>query len=296
MLLTIACMSTTPVPLRDPPPPVVWRLAVTARGEVLLNGRGVTDADRASLGRRQRPAEASVQGAADARCDDVLQAIDFVRTTGAQRVALLSPEGRVVSRVVDYPAGGGAPLDVDVSSDGSLQLDGTPTDDTGVVATARERLAAGRPANVRLLVHESAAYGRVSALAEALRDAGSAWIGVTVRRAGVRPRLPEQQRLAHASSARITVPGGALEGFWPEEALSEGISARVRLSVTVESDGRISAATARNDPGFGLARAAERVLLSPHATATPARDADGRPVRSVITFTINFEQSAEPPQ
>lgn len=87
----------------------------------------------------------------------------------------------------------------------------------------------------------------------------------------------------------------AIENFFPDVARDEGVaSGRVRLTVTVEADGRISAVAPLNDPGFGFAHAAQAMLLSRASTASPARDVDGRPVRSTIPFTVYFELATTP--
>ncbi len=282
-----ACLPTSGSAPQAVPAPVVWNLDVAADGEVALNGRTMTQADLAVIGRRQRPVEANVRGPAEARCDDVLSAVAFARTAGARRVTPLSPDGRPVTRVAAYPASDGTPMEVRVAADGTMRLALVQADVAAVLAALRDRITSGRNAHVRILVDGASIYGRVTALAAALQDVGARWIGVALDTHGSSASLPAEVGPSGASPARILMQTDSVGAVVPDEVFEREINASVRVAVTVEADGRISAARALDDPGHGLARAAERALLN-HATATPARDSDGHPARSVVPFTVRF--------
>jgi outer membrane biosynthesis protein TonB len=109
---------------------------------------------------------------------------------------------------------------------------------------------------------------------------------------GTAPTPPPGPDLSAA--ARVEdVDESALEGFFPDEARDEGITDQVVVvSLTIEPDGRISAARAANDPGHGFARAAERAALSGAFSTQAARDREGRAIRSTIRWRIRFQLSS----
>lgn len=88
---------------------------------------------------------------------------------------------------------------------------------------------------------------------------------------------------------RIECDDGALRNFFPEEAQDNNITnVSVRLRVTVDASGRITRAQALENPGFGLARAAERAVVNACTSSAP-RGADGRAAGTSITFRLTFE-------
>ncbi len=107
---------------------------------------------------------------------------------------------------------------------------------------------------------------------------------------GTAPAPPSTVRDTDLSERpHITCEDDALRNFFPEEAQERGITGmRVQVRVSVDAAGAITRAQAIDDPGYGLARAAERAVMNGcHATTPRARD--GRAVATVTTFRLNFE-------
>jgi len=92
-----------------------------------------------------------------------------------------------------------------------------------------------------------------------------------------------------AERPRIECDDGALRNFFPEEAQDNNVTnVSVRLRVTVDANGRVTRAQALENPGYGLARAAERAVVNACTSTTP-RATDGRAVSATITFRLTFE-------
>lgn len=88
---------------------------------------------------------------------------------------------------------------------------------------------------------------------------------------------------------RIECDDGALRNFFPEEAQDNNVTnVSVRLRVTVDANGRVTRAQALENPGYGLARAAERAVVNACTSTTP-RGPDGRAAGTTITFRLTFE-------
>ena len=121
----------------------------------------------------------------------------------------------------------------------------------------------------------------------------NAQVGGTPGGTGTGPVTPPAGPDLSESVRPGSIDEGALEGFFPDEARDEGISGeRVSVMVTVEPDGRVSAARAQGDPGHGFARAAERAILSGAIEFAPAKDRSGHAIRATLRYTIRFELSS----
>jgi periplasmic protein TonB len=119
--------------------------------------------------------------------------------------------------------------------------------------------------------------------------ARNAQIGGTPGSTGTGPVVVEGPDLSEAAHGG-SIDSDSLSNFYPSEARDQQISGvRVVVRVTVEPDGRVSAARSVTDPGNGFGRAAERLLLSGAVEFTPGKDRNGRPTRQTITYPVRFE-------
>ncbi len=92
-----------------------------------------------------------------------------------------------------------------------------------------------------------------------------------------------------AQTSQLNCDEGALAEFFPETAREAGITeATVRVRLTVDENGRVTAVTAITDPGYGFANSAVRMLRSSHCTGTAARDRAGHTVSDTRTRPIHF--------
>lgn len=84
--------------------------------------------------------------------------------------------------------------------------------------------------------------------------------------------------------------GGQWRCPWPSEAVAADIYAQnVLVRVVVEADGSVASASALSDPGHGFAAAAE--ACARRETYSPARDANGQPVRATTpAIRVNFSR------
>ena len=88
----------------------------------------------------------------------------------------------------------------------------------------------------------------------------------------------------YSERARIECNAEELAEFYPDEANEAGgIEAVVRYHIEVSPQGRITSVRANNDPGYGLAGAGRRMLLSGRCSVSAARDRNGQPA----AFTFN---------
>ncbi len=106
---------------------------------------------------------------------------------------------------------------------------------------------------------------------------------------GAAPAPPPPPARDMTEAPQIECDESGLRNFFPDEAQERGITnIRVRLRVTVDGSGRITRAQATEDPGFGLARAAERAMVNA-CTSTVPRGADGAATAVTRAFTLVFE-------
>jgi len=105
------------------------------------------------------------------------------------------------------------------------------------------------------------------------------------------PMQPPGEVAAGDLSARprFEFDSDALRNFYPDEARDNNISGvRVRLRITVDASGRITRVQALNDPGYGIARAAERAVRNVFQATAPL-DRAGHPVTSTVEYNLTFE-------
>ncbi len=93
-------------------------------------------------------------------------------------------------------------------------------------------------------------------------------------------------------SRTLSVRNSSWHCDFPPEADSEQIDHMVvPTEVTVSADGRVTAAHATKDPGFGFGRAAVQCALRQGGSAFDlARDRDGNPIAGTRVFNVNFER------
>jgi outer membrane biosynthesis protein TonB len=86
----------------------------------------------------------------------------------------------------------------------------------------------------------------------------------------------------------IRCNGNAVAALYPSQAGDNDIEADIPVEVVIDRTGRIVRARARSNPGFGLAAAAERAVLTACRTTVIPRDAQGREVGTRVVHTIGF--------
>ena len=95
----------------------------------------------------------------------------------------------------------------------------------------------------------------------------------------------------YSARARIECDEDSLRDAFPTAGQEAGITETVvRVRVTIDATGRVTGASAIEDPGFGFAAAAIRALQdSAVCRIRPARDREGRPVGDTVpSFRFNF--------
>ena len=74
---------------------------------------------------------------------------------------------------------------------------------------------------------------------------------------------------------------------YPPEALRQRIQGIVILEVVIETDGRVSAGRVLKPLPSGLSQKAIEAVE--HWRYAPGRDKDGKPVRCIVSITVNFK-------
>jgi TonB family protein len=102
------------------------------------------------------------------------------------------------------------------------------------------------------------------------------------------PAVPP--RIDYASRSEANCDSEAARDQFPQAAMEAGITEMVvRLRIEVDANGRVTRVQPLNNPGFGFAAAAERVVRS-HCQFRPARDHEGHAVPYVFgSFPVTFE-------
>ena len=97
--------------------------------------------------------------------------------------------------------------------------------------------------------------------------------------------VPDDQLAVHPN---IGCNGNAVAALYPQAAQDAEIEGDIAVEATVDRSGRIVRVRARNDPGFGLAAAAEHALMSACRTTAIPRDVHGNAVGTRVIHTIRF--------
>ena len=80
----------------------------------------------------------------------------------------------------------------------------------------------------------------------------------------------------------------AIAALYPQSAEDNNAEATVRVEVLIDREGHYSHPRARNDPGFGLAAAAERAAITACRSTVIPRDAAGNAVATRYIIPIGF--------
>lgn len=275
---------------------------VSASGALTLDARVITE-DELVASLRQRARETPerltvVSGDPDARFSIYQVALQVVARASTERVIAATPDLIPISALPIQPATTAtATMLVSLDADEGVRINSVPVSRAELVERVRASHAQNGAATVLFEAPATARFERVAALCDVLHQSGAERIFFVVPPAATGAAAtgaPAPDALSARAAIRLN--GSSLGQFFPDEARDLNItSARVTLSVTVEANGAISDAVAVNDPGFGFAQAAVRSMTSGTFTATPARDREGRPVRSVVRFTIAFEIDSDGP-
>ncbi len=270
---------------------------VSATGALTLDARAITE-DELVASLRQRARETPerltvVSGDPDARFSIYQVALQVVARASTERVIAATPDLIPISALPVQPATTAtATMLVSLDANEGVRINSVPVSRAELVERVRASHAQNDAATVLFEAPATARFERVAALCDVLHQSGAERIFFVVPPAATGAPAPD----ALSVRAAIRLTDSSLGQFFPDEARDQAItSARVTLSVTVEANGAISDVVAVNDPGFGFTRAAVRSMMSGAFTATPARDREGRPVRSVVRFTIRFELDADGP-
>ncbi len=271
---------------------------VSASGALTLDARAITEADLVEALRR-RSVEAAerptvVTADPDAPFSVYRVALQVVARARAGRVIAAATDLTPISALPIQSASAGAPTLVALETDDSVRVNGASVTRGELAERIEASRAPGAAPTVLFEAPATTRFAQVATLCGALRRSGVERIVFVLPPSETGSPAPHEPTERAGTSATIRWVGDSLEQFFPAEAIDENVaSARIVLAVTVEASGAISDATAVSDPGHGFAQAAVRAMTSGMFTATPARDREGRPVRSVVRFAVRFELASD---